>query len=832
MSFSAWLDGGELETVEPSFEDDGHDSLFGGEPGSVEPQFDDDGHERLFGDGEYCGDGDSLYLGELVEEDPSPLQHPQEQNGAPETAPASGFELTMPQPAVELTMPQTAFELPMPQSASEPKPVFEFPTQWDLSPSAALPQSQTGSQPQLAYQEEPPLTPRGRRFPGNHHVDFSKGGQRPSLQMEQISNISPKTHSSNLMGPPPVVPAYGDTRWSQGRIPMAGPNRSSPATALSTLDGRQVSTKSITRTLQAMANAGVNPVLVAEKPSLVRDSSDQTGEPQKYKIRLRQPPPPPSPPPPPAGRGKGTKKKISNNRKLKNDLTNRPERFYQKLDKIEAWGPKLTEGGNPIFEYWKESPELWSERTYTRDQLLQFFTGATREPRRAGKLTIWIQNTPAQSNERYVSPASGKCRWVGCPARPRTILKGFWRVAFDENSKLTTKGIADPFHNAGYMHLYCFEEIFDLGFLVHWSDLIWGFQVRPDVRALPRESENRMALTRDHRELLEVYEHWKTDQAKRVFPKAKKVEATQQEGKSWRVLKSAREREEKDYLWRRLTDAHLALEASGRAATRNRRGGANIGVHRGDLRKYLGLRGEMKRSQDEEDDDEDSDGDGVIEVPPPKKRKTTNIEVPQPKKQKTAKGPAPANDASSDLPMGANMHPVLNPPVSVMSPDVMEGLFHGTDLSHFQTMPNYDPYALYPQDSLLPAGFNGQNFNEQAIPQDSLPQANSHPPAGFQTFHPPPLEQLHAIHTQQLNRPLTRAISRVSAEAAQNTLASPGLINGLVMDELIDVLAPQPPHIRNQILSGAPAEVAEELQTRLASQPDEATPTSAHTRTA
>jgi hypothetical protein len=592
----------------------------------------------------------------------------------------------------------------------------------------------------------------------------------------------------------------------------------------------------MTRTLEAMANAGIDPSRLAEIPDLMKDGSVQSGGRKQYKIRWREPSPPPSPPPPPVGRGKNAKK-ISNNRKLKDDPTNQAEQFYKKPDPIDPWGPQLTEKSKPIFEYFKGSPELWPSRTYTRDQLLLFFIGTWRFPRRVGKLTIWIQNTPAQSNERYTAGAnSGKCRWVGCPARTKTILKGFLRVAFDENSKLTTKGIVDPFQNAGYMHLYCFEEIFDLGFLVHWSDIVWGFQVRPDVRVLPRENSNRMSLTRDHPELLEVYNSWKAEQAMRVFPKAVNMADTQPEGNSLEALNTVRRRSKKDYLWRRLTDAHLALEVSGRAATRDRRGGANIGEHRGDLRKFLALKGEMKRLQDEEDVDGDGDGDSVVEVPPPKKRKTV-------------KRPGPRNGASSAIPVGANMHPVLNPPWPVLSPDLMMQLFRGTDLSHFQAMPNFDPQGglmapnFNPQGGLIPANFNGQaNIPQYSFPRVNFPQAqaNTNPPASFQTFHPPPLtlppqgssgqslEQLHAIHTQQQSRPLTRAISRASAEAAQNTLASPELLSGPVMDELFDVLAPQPPHIRDQIISEAPAHVAEELQTRLASQPGEPTPAPAH----
>ncbi|CAI4217968.1 unnamed protein product [Parascedosporium putredinis] len=82
-----------------------------------------------------------------------------------------------------------------------------------------------------------------------------------------------------------------------------------------------------------------------------------------------------------------------------------------------------------------------------------------------------------------------------------TIKKPFYRVAFDEWPR-ETGHVRDPFHNAGYMHLYCFERLFDLFEIVElgWADA--------DVRNFPLEERNHTALTFDFAELKDAYQIW------------------------------------------------------------------------------------------------------------------------------------------------------------------------------------------------------------------------------------------------------------------------------------------------------------------------------------
>ncbi|KAM7186916.1 hypothetical protein V8F20_011197 [Naviculisporaceae sp. PSN 640] len=284
---------------------------------------------------------------------------------------------------------------------------------------------------------------------------------------------------------------------------------------------------------------------------------------------------PPSPPP------LTVPKKIDHKRNLKNAEDNRPQDIYKPRPPKSKWGP---------FRYQDVGVELYPLLYFTSDQIVDFITN--REANKRRKLTIWIQNAPAQVNQRYhMGTNSSKCRWAHCPGPRNTILKGFWRVAFDEDSDQTGKRY-DPFLNAGYMHLFCFEEVFNLGFMIHASRYL-GFKVEPDVRDFPYESRNPMSITRDHEELLGVYKKFAKTEGEK-YPVLRDERQLQSLGRQW--IKSmafspaGKDIKSEERLWRQLTDAHLSREVATRHATRENRGGANIGQHRGDLRLYMRLK--------------------------------------------------------------------------------------------------------------------------------------------------------------------------------------------------------------------------------------------------
>lgn len=307
-------------------------------------------------------------------------------------------------------------------------------------------------------------------------------------------------------------------------------------------------------------------------------------------------------------------KKIDHNRRAKLDPSNDPAELYKKPGPFPNWGPiiKDTTGKKRhTFTYYQGGPELHPGIKLSKEELIQFFlspppgSGSQRK-----EFTIWIQNSPAQVNNRYQSSGGSKCRYNKCPAKNGTILKGFLRVAFDEIPKMTTGGTSDPFHYAGFMHLWCFEDVFDLGFLANYAYDLWKFRVKADNRSLPRETRNPMSITRDHEDLFNVFAVWQERQLARAERKKNHAELLGTPSRDLSLMDAVPARKKKDFLWYTLTDMHLQLEVKGRRETRDRRGGANIDLHRGNLPKFLSLkRAQNKRRREEAELDDDEEGD-------------------------------------------------------------------------------------------------------------------------------------------------------------------------------------------------------------------------------
>ncbi|KAL2181196.1 uncharacterized protein P884DRAFT_265672 [Thermothelomyces heterothallicus CBS 202.75] len=294
-------------------------------------------------------------------------------------------------------------------------------------------------------------------------------------------------------------------------------------------------------------------------------------------------------------------KKMNHKRNRRGSPSNDPSQFYAApIGLLRPWGPKVVVGKNRqeerMFRYYQQTAELRPSLTYTREQLVTFFLGHGHPyPRR--RLTLWVQNTPAQINERYANRSdSSKCRYRDCPAKQNTILKGFFRVAFDEFSD-ETGTLRDPFRNAGYMHLHCFESVFDLGYLIHHGAARHNFRILPDRRDLIHESRNPASINRDHGEMIEAYDAWVEGQKARA-DRLEQDNAARPRGQEYtgfdpapRMILPHAQR-----LGRSLTDKHLSLQVKGRAATRESRGGVHIGIHRGDLDLFVRLRHQKSRA--------------------------------------------------------------------------------------------------------------------------------------------------------------------------------------------------------------------------------------------
>lgn len=313
-----------------------------------------------------------------------------------------------------------------------------------------------------------------------------------------------------------------------------------------------------------------------------------------------------------------------------------PADYYEPLPQAPAsWGGS---GGyqRPTFNY-TEKGELIPGTKFSASQIVQFIRDHPHHqiagqpldaymfqdfPRpeylgiwsgKESPLELWVQVAPADSVRRYPAENSDKCRFRECPVKHNSIAKGTFRVAFDE-SAVHLPRVLDPFHQAGYVHLYCLERFCD------FPTICQLFNVKPDDRILP-EGKNRMAISRDHEEFVGVVERW----MRRATPKLPDAPFVYE-----------------DTLCYKLTMRHLEYQSGARQKAREQRAGNSLDVHLGNLevyaegerakiakkqkapkapRKKPSPKGKRKRAEsDEEDSGLDSD---VLEDPGPRKRART-----------------------------------------------------------------------------------------------------------------------------------------------------------------------------------------------------------------
>ncbi|KAK4106200.1 hypothetical protein N658DRAFT_519802 [Parathielavia hyrcaniae] len=369
----------------------------------------------------------------------------------------------------------------------------------------------------------------------------------------------------------------------------------------------------------------------------------------------------PNPPVPVWQQAQPSQPMLQHNRRRKGSPSNDPNCRYANPSGLSDWDPQEgKDKGDRLFRYYLHSAELKPGVTYTREQLVDFFLG-TENPNPHRHLTLWIQNTPAQSNDRYAAGGnSAKCRFEGCPGRQHTIMKGFLRVAFDEFSDRTGKfdGV-DPMRNAGYMHLHCFETAFDLGYLIHHGAARACFRIAADTRQLEAETKNPMSITRDHSEMLEAYNQWVDGQRAR----ADEIEARNAElPREQRYTGFAPATDEipphKYRLGYALTVKHLVTESGARAKHREQRGGAHIGLHVGDLILYEQLKrqiAEHQRRQASQRPEAEAEGTGVPQIKMKRRSGSDDDDddtaVPAPKRSRFAR-PQPSHGRMKAEPEG------------------------------------------------------------------------------------------------------------------------------------------------------------------------------------
>lgn len=466
-------------------------------------------------------------------------------------------------------------------------------------------------------------------------------------------------------------------------------------------------------------------------------------------------PPPPSAKPSQSPRRRRTsslKTTIAHTRKSKFRADNDPSRLYTRFPTQPNWGPTKGRAKAPIFQYYKGGPELYPNRRYSKEELWTFFSGAGRPASRKG-MTLWIQSTPSQVNYRYqASSASSKCRYRDCPIPQGTILKGFFRVALDEFADLTTEGTADPFLNAGFLHLYCFEELFDLGLLLHTAHAFYGFKVAADARNHRFEDRNPMSITHHHKDLGAIFTQWKQSHQQRACGIWNTARDPDNGGRQ-----APPAAHPKSTLWYALTRAQLSLEPRNRRM-RDKRGGANLERHRGDLRIFLAIKKQMKADANagggdsDDDDDDQDDGDHRRPAAPAGSSATAPIRLSwSTSSQSSTRSPSPP-----PAPKRKRKRPAPDPIVTNLA------------------SPDFQPDASWYVPAPPPAP------PQQVSPQDEIHRLYAHPSAAR----------------------TTRKRSREAAQAIVNAVATtPRTFTRRQTAEIEGLLARQPAHVQERVMA-------------------------------
>lgn len=246
------------------------------------------------------------------------------------------------------------------------------------------------------------------------------------------------------------------------------------------------------------------------------------------------------------------------------------EKYYKIIPtKPSAWGA-ITESGELPFQYTTEG-ELIPGRSYTVDQIIEYLSkhplhdnvGEQNHLDTRSGLKLWIQRAPADGKQRYPSEISDICRFKNCPISNRTITKGLIRVCLDEQTHPNFP--KNPYHNAGYVHLYCLEKSLD------FPQLCKDFRVLPDTRQL-LEPTNMMAINKDHGSMEKI------------------VEDFTQNSKPWAKFDDTQVRPAAWYehsLNYQLVTEHLGRQSRSVQTVREKRDGNSLDVHKGNLDLYI-----------------------------------------------------------------------------------------------------------------------------------------------------------------------------------------------------------------------------------------------------
>ncbi|KAI1406661.1 hypothetical protein F4819DRAFT_3301 [Hypoxylon fuscum] len=398
-----------------------------------------------------------------------------------------------------------------------------------------------------------------------------------------------------------------------------------------------------------------------------------------------------------------------------------PREWYGPIPAPPAnWGPK-DEGGRHLFKY-TEHGELERGKTYGPRDMCRYLYGpkptedfepperldgvpAMKNKVRQG-LTIWIGWVAPQSNDRYPHETqSQKCRFRDCDEQNHTIKNGFPRVIFDERMNVDGEAI-DPFHNAGYAHLYCFEKHYDL------VGAIVNLDVRIDNRDFKREI-NLCKMSRLYPNIQDEIDSW----WRAEYPKWIDAKQRGYRRRDWNYA---------DSLSYRLVCHTLENSPETRIKVRQIRAGVDISKHKGDLEYQRYLTDCMKNNLVDDNGDPIQDAQEFLKQLPPlkpgqKRRAATPSNTMRPTSSNTSMSPTrPYFDNSGQVHhLNPAVYQVPYPPpyspteATFMAPPYATHYPPGHDLQPLDFAGQ--PAPLYPYQQQMP-------LPQQMLPPQQMPQ--------------------------------------------------------------------------------------------------------------
>jgi len=306
-------------------------------------------------------------------------------------------------------------------------------------------------------------------------------------------------------------------------------------------------------------------------------------------------------------------------------------------------------------EQGRPTGELAYQFPLKRRQFMEYFQGCLAQ---GVDLCLWIQRVPTRHKNRFLHRhASHKCRFEDCPRTHRTLLRGDFQVSLDENSKRTGRDL-DPFHVAGYVHLFCLEKAIDFPAFVRR----YPNRIRLDKRDFTQEEVNPMSFLRDgpSQDLSPAFAKWRNTYVRDGTPREVPCNPN------------------KDFLSCWLTSWCIDKMSTGRAALRRRRGGNHLGVHLGNLEASETLKENqmMQRKQERKEQAmrrRQGSSSSELSPPPPTSRPLSSFPLPGLSRPEPA---APASGPLSSSPFqGRSRLDPAAPALTLGSPYPSEVIF-------------------------------------------------------------------------------------------------------------------------------------------------------------